>query len=118
MTGPKISLVIVTDLGSLVRMTVGLTKYPFDESAVESASIPSKTKHGLTITTGNNLSASLLGLFNNTGNPLESRLVDDGSSKVSPFGTWSYGDTIDLLGEGITESTLPHGSGYVTSSQG
>jgi hypothetical protein len=33
MTGPKISLVIVMDLGSLVTITVGLTKYPVDESA-------------------------------------------------------------------------------------
>jgi hypothetical protein len=32
-TGPKISSTIVTDLGSLVKMTVGWMKNPFESSA-------------------------------------------------------------------------------------
>jgi hypothetical protein len=107
MTGPKISLVMVTDLGSLVTMTVGLTKYPVDESATcQLGSNVGATE--LTITTGENLSTGLLGLFNDTSDPLERWLVDNRSSEMSPLGTWSNSDTIHLLLEGITESTLPH----------
>ena len=98
---------MVTDLGSLVTMTVGLTKYPVDESATgQLGSNINATK--LTITTSKNLSTGLLGLFDNTSDPLECWLVDDGSSEMSPLGTWSNSDTVHLLLEGITESTLPH----------
>jgi hypothetical protein len=89
-------------------MTVGLTKYPFDESAKRQPRPIFNSKGGLTFTTGKNLSTSLLGLFDNVGDPLESGLVDDRSSEMSPFGTWSNGDTVDLFLEGITESTFPH----------
>lgn len=116
MTGPKISFVMVTDLGSLVRMTVGLTKYPVDESA--GCQVPSmKKRRGHTFTTGNDLTAGLLGLFDDVGDPLECGLVDDGSGEVSPLGTWADSDTIHLLNKRLLETTLPHRPGNITSCE-
>jgi hypothetical protein len=71
----------------------------------------------LTFTSGNDLSTSLLGLLNDTGDPLESGLVDDGSGKVSPFGARSDSDAVDLLDQRVLESTLPHRLGNVTSGE-
>lgn len=40
-TGPKISSLIVIDLGSFVRITVGWTKYPLESSPRERLSMSS-----------------------------------------------------------------------------
>lgn len=68
-------------------------------------------------TTGNDLSALFLGLLDQTGDLVESDVVDDRTGEVGEVGEGTNLDLVDLLNKLRLESTLPKRSGNVDTAK-
>ena len=106
--------VLGEDDGGLDKVSLGSIRYGF--VSFGKIRVP-KERDTPTVTTGNHLATCLLGLLDDTRDPLECRLVDDGTSKVLPFGTWANGNGVDLFDERVSESSLPERLGDVTTCE-